>query len=97
MHALRDSDFVGRIGGEEFVLLLERTPLDVAVATGERLRRAIETYDWSTLRPGLAVTASIGLWTADAPVSTRAAMEHADAALYAAKTTGRNRVVVLQM
>jgi diguanylate cyclase (GGDEF)-like protein len=93
-HGLRDSDLVGRVGGEEFVLLLDRTPLEVGIATCERLRRAIESYDWATLRPGLAVTASIGLWTADAPVTVRAAMERADSALYAAKAAGRNRVVV---
>ena len=93
-NGLRDSDLVGRVGGEEFALLLEHTPQDVATATCERLRRAIENYDWSTLQPGLAVTTSIGLWTAEAPGTARAAMERADGALYAAKAAGRNRVVV---
>ena len=75
------------------MLLLDRTPHDVAQVTCERLRHAIEHYDWSTLRSGLAVTTSIGLWTAEAPVTVRAAVERADAALYAAKAAGRNRVV----
>ena len=91
---LRETDLVGRIGGEEFMLLLERTSIDVAAETCERIRRSIETFDWSSVRPGLTVTASFGLCSIEAPCSSRTVIEQADAALYVAKAAGRNRVVV---
>ena len=93
-HGVRDGDVVGRIGGEEFVLLLPQTTHAAVAATGERLRRAIASHDWSAITPGLAVTASIGLCIVERPCASRSAVEHADAALYAAKAAGRDRVVV---
>jgi diguanylate cyclase (GGDEF)-like protein len=91
---LRDLDLVGRLGGEEFVLMVSHTSIEAATANAERLRRAIECHDWSAMRPGLGVTVSIGLFFADVPCEPRHAMEQADVALYAAKGAGRNRVVV---
>jgi diguanylate cyclase (GGDEF)-like protein len=91
---LRDIDLVGRFGGEEFVLLLSHTSSDAAIKTAERLRRAIEQHDWSLLRPGLAVTVSIGLSFTDRPCAPGEPMEQADAALYTAKAAGRNRAIV---
>ena len=91
---LRDVDLVGRFGGEEFVLLLPHTSIEAATVTVERLRRAIERYEWSSIRPSLAVTVSIGLCFADLPCEPRELMEQADKALYAAKSAGRNRIVV---
>ena len=91
---LREADLVGRVGGEEFVLLMAHTSLEAASVTAERLRRSIELHDWSSLRPGLAVTVSLGLCMADGPCLSRDAMEMADAALYGAKAAGRNRVVI---
>ncbi|HEX2076100.1 MAG TPA: diguanylate cyclase, partial [Longimicrobium sp.] len=59
----------------------------------ERLRARVEVHDWASIRPGLAVTVSIGVAELevglDAPAALLAA---ADARLYAAKHAGRNRV-----
>lgn len=92
---LRTSDVYGRIGGEEFAVLLPETGAAAAEETAERLRRAIETVE---LRAGtgapLRVTVSIGvasLPATGAPLSELMAL--ADRRLYEAKAAGRNRVV----
>ena len=85
----RSGDFVARYGGEEFVVLLPATSGEAAARVGERVRRAIESETWS-LRP---ITASIGIATtlADDAEAT-VLLARADAALYVAKSEGRNRV-----
>ncbi|TMH27524.1 MAG: diguanylate cyclase [Betaproteobacteria bacterium] len=90
----RGSDLLARMGGEEFLVLFVGTPLAVASDICERLRRAVETYEWQQLAPGLTLTISIGLCDADAGQDMRALLERADASLYAAKRAGRNRVQV---
>jgi diguanylate cyclase (GGDEF)-like protein len=93
---LRDSDFVSRIGGEEFMLLLPDTGRDGALVISERVRSAIAALDFPSLDRD--VTASIGVATlpddaTDAPNLIRAA----DRMLYAAKDLGRNRVEITAM
>jgi diguanylate cyclase (GGDEF)-like protein len=88
---LRASDFVGRQGGEEFIVLLPETGLDGAVTAAENLRRAI-----TALRvPGLdrSVTASFGVavFPEDA-YESEVLLRQADRALYTAKHEGRDRV-----
>jgi diguanylate cyclase (GGDEF)-like protein len=88
----RGVDVVARYGGEEFCLILVETRLDEGAQLCERLRARIEAHDWSEVRPGLAVTVSVGvagLHEAEAPDTLLAA---ADVRLYAAKHAGRNRV-----
>lgn len=88
---IRNSDFVGRIGGEEFVIVLSGTGPEMAIAVAERMRRAIESEDWALLDVG-PVTVSIGL-TFFAPGLDRDHMlARADGALYRAKRDGRNRL-----
>jgi diguanylate cyclase (GGDEF)-like protein len=91
---LRASDFVGRQGGEEFVVLLPDTGLDGALVAAENMRRAI-----AALRvPGLhqPVTASLGVAVYPEDAAEGAALLRlADRALYAAKEAGRDRVVPL--
>jgi diguanylate cyclase (GGDEF)-like protein len=96
-HILRDqvrhTDLVARFGGEEFVLVLTETDLDAARLVCEKLRAAVEAYQWSALRPGLAVTISIGV-SADTDVASHERMlATADERLYEAKAAGRNRVI----
>ncbi|HEU4557784.1 MAG TPA: diguanylate cyclase [Longimicrobium sp.] len=89
----RAVDVVGRYGGEEFLLVLVETPAERAALLCEKLRAGIEAHDWSSVAPGLRVTASFGVagnTAADTPAALLAA---ADACLYAAKHAGRNRVV----
>jgi diguanylate cyclase (GGDEF)-like protein len=88
----RGSDVVVRYGGEEFVLVLPGTELESAHAMCERLRVAIESHEWSRLREGLAVTASIGIAAGRAGESLESLFQAADARLYQAKEAGRNQV-----
>ena len=89
----RSTDLLGRLGGEELALLLPETDLRSATHVAERLRLRISE---ETIRVGgelIPVTASIGV--ADASIAVGSfpdLMKRADAALYAAKRNGRNRV-----
>jgi diguanylate cyclase (GGDEF)-like protein len=93
--AVQREGHVGRVGGEEFLILLPAADANAAVAMAERVREEVAGIDAHDLAPDLEVTASIGLALASpedeawAPVARRA-----DAALYAAKASGRNRVVL---
>jgi diguanylate cyclase (GGDEF)-like protein len=90
---MRTSDTAYRYGGEEFAILLRETGLDDAEAVAERLRATVAAVEGT--RPGVRVTASLG---AAERVSTMAhhteLVAKADAALYAAKNRGRDRVVL---
>ena len=89
--ALRESDFVARFGGEEFLILLPVTPLNDAVAVGEKVRGAVESSPTAAVG---AVTLSIGLAMADPTHQDEdVAVRAADALLYQAKSAGRNRLV----
>jgi diguanylate cyclase (GGDEF)-like protein len=93
--ALRAGDLAARIGGEEFVVLLPETDLVTAVRIAERIRRAIEaaSIPHEARGPGGVMTASLGVLAgARAQHTPGELMAGADAALYAAKRTGRNRV-----
>lgn len=85
--------FFGRLGGEEFLLVLPATELGAARAAAELLREHVASIDLSGLPPGCRITASIGLTAAqprnDTPSSV---LKRADKALYAAKAGGRNCV-----
>ncbi len=88
---LRDSDFAGRFGGEEFLLLLSDTGHEGALVLAEKLRRALERIDVAAVES--AITGSFGLATfpVDA-LDGDSLVRMADRALYAAKRSGRNRV-----
>ncbi|HEX8961693.1 MAG TPA: diguanylate cyclase [Rhodocyclaceae bacterium] len=93
---LRDWDFIGRLGGEEFGVLLPETGSQQALLAAERLRQAVG----STPIPlgedqAVAVTVSIGVATMEADDGdAHALLARADAALYAAKNTGRDKVAL---
>ena len=88
----RDSDIVARYGGEEFVIALPETALAGAAETCERIRREIEQTPWHDVRPGLAVTITIGLDSDVSRGSVERMLEAADEWLYKGKHAGRNRV-----
>lgn len=88
---VRPGDLVGRLGGEEFGLLLPRTSLDEGEAIAERVRAAIEALAPAD-RP--RVTASFGIALLDPQMTLEAWLATADRALYAAKAAGRNRIRV---
>jgi diguanylate cyclase (GGDEF)-like protein len=86
---LRASDRMGRWGGEEFLVVVPATVLQTAAELGERLRRAVEGHAFGH---GLRVTISIGVAECGMNDTVGQLLVRADAALYAAKQTGRNRV-----
>jgi diguanylate cyclase len=89
----RAEDFLARIGGEEFVLLLPMTTLDAAKAVAEKLRSSVETAAFRHRGEPVAVTISCGLTEFRAGDTPTAVYERADRALYEAKAQGRNRCV----
>ncbi len=90
---LRTYDVVGRYGGEEFVIVLPGCESDAALALAERIRAAIGGTPVDTSEGVVAVTASAGAATLrDAGRTAEELIRAADAALYRAKGTGRDRV-----
>ena len=95
LKTLRAFDIIGRMGGEEFAVLLPQTDQQEAIEVAERLRIAIGDTP-VPLAQGLPLhfSVSIGVSTRLSPdVNLDTLLSQADAALYAAKTAGRNRVV----
>lgn len=93
---LRDGDVVGRIGGEEFLVVLDSTELEPAREVAERLRQVVAGLALSWQDTALPVTLSIGVAQSPRAVEDWSdLMSWADEALYAAKRAGRDRVVVL--
>tara|TARA_Y100001934_G_scaffold240502_3_gene294879 strand:- start:803 stop:1999 length:1197 start_codon:yes stop_codon:yes gene_type:complete len=92
--SLRETDRVGRIGGEEFMLLMPETDLNGAALVIERCRKAIESQSIALSDVSIAVTASFGVACAHAEevLSEEQIFCQADTALYRAKEKGRNRV-----
>ncbi len=100
----RPSDFVGRYGGEEIVVLLPDTPAAGAQIIAGLIRAAIEGLNipHEGNPPSLVVTASLGVATVSprhesGPDGAKALLHQADCALYEAKQSGRNRVVAAMM
>ena len=92
---IRKGDVVGRIGGEEFIILLSNTGKAEAGVFAERIRSTLEKMEFGddVLLPR-KITASFGVVEYSPEMSLRAIIERADSKLYDAKKTGRNRVVV---
>ncbi|WP_102960698.1 GGDEF domain-containing protein [Mangrovicella endophytica] len=87
-----DSGLVARLGGEEFVILLPTADRADGYAVAETFRQALEIRVWPHL-PGLRITGSFGVATLGPSDSIDEALRVADLRLYAAKASGRNRVV----
>jgi diguanylate cyclase (GGDEF)-like protein len=96
MGAVRSNDIVARYGGEEFVVLLPQTPLEGAVLQANRLLNAISSKHYDGLPEGAEVTVSIGMTVLDSSTMKDSSMlvAVADAALYQAKNSGKNRIIV---
>jgi diguanylate cyclase (GGDEF)-like protein len=89
----RATDFVARIGGEEFAVLLPEQDFSGAFAVAENLRALVAGLDTTAIAPGLRVTASLGIAALRPGEARDSLLRRADAALYAAKAAGRDRVV----
>ncbi len=94
----RDRDHVARYGGEEFLVLLPAVDEEGAVSVAERIRKSVEDAGLPNpaSRVSRRVTLSIGVavQTTDEAISPEQLQRHADTALYLAKQTGRNRVML---
>ncbi len=90
---LREHDPLGRIGGEEFMVVCPDTTPERALRVANRLCEATRALQFPDIDPGLRVTVSIGIAHASGDGDTRDALfDRADAALYRAKQQGRDRV-----
>lgn len=89
---VRDSDIATRMGGEEFAIILPDTDIKVAAEVAERLRRAFIAEQFGDQISPLTV--SIGVASLKCGEHPNECIKRADACLYAAKRSGRNRVVV---
>jgi diguanylate cyclase (GGDEF)-like protein len=91
--AVRELDLPGRYGGEEFAVVLPGTNLSGARALGEKIRKSLEALEVTSSEGSrFQVTASFGAACFPAQPSVEALVAAADAALYEAKRTGKNRV-----
>jgi len=92
--SLRASDFAGRFGGEEFILLLPDTDRDGAAVVAEKMRKAIAAVDVAGVSRAITATFGVAALPQDAAEPTLL-LRAADRALYLAKSRGRNRVEML--
>jgi len=91
--SLRLSDIIGRIGGEEFAVLLPETELSSAMIIGDRLRNRVESLEIPHRESGIKITISIGASPSSGDdMSIDDVLQRSDSALYRAKENGRNRI-----
>jgi diguanylate cyclase (GGDEF)-like protein len=92
---MRVTDVIGRLGGEEFAAIIPGGISDAHIVA-ERVRAAFQNTGVVIAGHAMNATVSIGIAEATAPVTLEGLMERADAALYRAKSGGRNRVVAAE-
>lgn len=91
---MRQGDFVGRFGGEEFIIILPESTLAAATLVAERIQACIASLSFPELPEGTRITVSQGLCMHNNGDCIEATLKRADEALYQAKAQGRNRIVV---
>lgn len=89
----RKTDIVFRYGGEEFVVILTETSSASALIPMERLRKTIESYDFRYQNNHIKVTISAGISSTNSE-TVNELLNSSDKALYEAKNSGRNRIVL---
>ncbi len=89
---IRSRDTLGRIGGDEFAVLMEHTPLDKALQFAEKIRSAINEFEFHWRSQRFSIGVSIGVAPIQAGRSVTDMLNVADMACYTAKKAGRNRV-----
>ncbi|MBI1835231.1 MAG: diguanylate cyclase [Burkholderiales bacterium] len=90
---LRATDFLGRFGGEEFIIALTNTPMEGAIVIAERVRKKIAELKFPEINEQFQITISMGIAEHDKHVTPAMTLKRADDALYQAKEGGRNRCV----
>lgn len=94
--AVRDFDLVGRFGGEEFTVTLTNADLELASIIAERIRQEVAGAPFHAREHVIETTISLGVAMLQPGEMPEALLERADAAMYEAKRTGRNRVVAAE-
>ncbi len=92
----RDSDILGRYGGEEFVIAFSHSTFEQSLVFAQRWRESVEHHAWYNVHPELNITISLGLAMLSNHENHERLIASADQALYQAKNHGRNRVVVFE-
>lgn len=92
--AVRDFDIVGRFGGEEFVIIMANTDLELATVIAERVRNGVMNTPLHLKELTIPVTISLGVAMLRPDERKESLLERADVAMYEAKSTGRNRVMI---
>lgn len=94
---LRSHDIFGRIGGEEFIIILPQTTIDQALLITERFRELVESHIFELEEHKIQITASFGVASCNPEINTlQDLMPYADKALYKSKQRGRNKVSLYQ-
>ncbi|MEA2111921.1 MAG: diguanylate cyclase [Campylobacterota bacterium] len=88
---IRESDFIGRWGGEEFLIILPHTDIAEAVKSAQKLQNVINSYSFPQVGKK---TASFGLSGFKDNMSIKQLLENVDEALYTSKNNGRNQITV---
>ncbi len=96
LSVLREVDCAARVGGEEFVLVLGGTTQKDALIAAERIQEKLRELQVSIIEPHYRITASMGMTEYRAGEEVVQTMDRADKALYDAKRTGRNKVVIAE-
>ncbi len=91
---VRDGDLAARLGGEEFVIILSETTMDQATQIAERVRESFAGQQFISSSGSFVVTVSAGIAGGDSETDIIALLRQADTALYDAKRSGRNRVLL---
>ena len=94
LSGIREIDVFGRLGGEEFGVILPETSKEKAFIVAERLRSMVESSEIILSTGNINITVSIGVAELEAGESGEQLMVRADAAMYVAKQNGRNRVEI---
>jgi len=89
----RAMDYFARYGGDEFVILLRNIGAEEAIKPLQRICDAVAEYEWDEIAAGIQLSTSVGLAAFRRGESADQLFSRADAALYNAKTAGRNRIV----
>jgi diguanylate cyclase (GGDEF)-like protein len=89
-YTLRDSDLIGRYGGEEFLIVLPETDCMEATFVAERIRRDVETQKWSETRLEVTISGGVAEYGGG---NAEQLIRRADSLMYQAKQLGRNRIV----
>ncbi len=96
LRSFRTTDVIGRIGGEEFAVLLRKSDVDIAILIAERLRISVEKQAINPADKIIHITISIGLALRQSDEGLEDTLRKADNALYKAKHKGRNQTCIAE-